>query len=46
MMVKGEMKGFVASVKRAKEVKEMGLGLGFLTVERETFIFYDERKIK
>jgi hypothetical protein len=46
MMVKGEMKGFVASVKRAKEVKEMGLGLGFLKVERETFIFYDERKIK
>jgi hypothetical protein len=27
-------------------VEEMGLGLGFLTVERETVIFYDERKIK
>jgi hypothetical protein len=46
MMVEGEMKGFMASIKRAKEVEEMGLGLGFLTVERETVIFYDERKIK
>jgi len=39
MMVEGEMKRFVASVKRAKEVEEMGLGLGFLTVERETVSF-------